>query len=141
MSLFSCPDGDIENGWISSINPLLWVDVMLVLLIIFLVIIGALSISIDRNFSGKSALMQSAGGDSVVISVDKAGNLYLNNTFAPDIQALSSLMQGIASRTPQPELHIRADADVQYAYVGQIIDTAQGHGFLQVHLITGPAQK
>ena len=51
------------------------------------------------------------------------------------------MMQSIATRNPQPELHIRADANAAYSYVGQVIDTAQGYGFSRVSLITEPTQK
>ena len=125
----------------TSINPLPLVDATLMLLIIFLVAFGVLSTSVPVNVPIKSAEIQGIGGNYVVVRVDKMGNLYLTDRFAPDIQALSSLMQGIASRNPQPELHIRADPDTQYAHVGQVIETAQGHGFSRVHLITGYIQK
>jgi biopolymer transport protein ExbD len=74
----------------------------------------------------------------VVISVDRAGNYYFNETYASDIQALSTLIGAIATRSPQPELHIRADANTPYAYIGQVIDTAQGYGFAKLGLITEP---
>ena len=73
-----------------------------------------------------------------MVSVDRVGNLYFNDSFAPDIQALSGLISQIASRKPQPELHIRADANAPYSFVGQVIDTAQGYGFARVNLITEP---
>jgi biopolymer transport protein ExbD len=47
----------------------------------------------------------------------------------------------VANRSPQPELHIRADANAPYAFVSQIIDTAQGYGFAKVGLITEPVQE
>lgn len=141
MALFSHPEGDTENGWIARVNPIPLLDVMLVLVIIFLVTIAMLGTSVPVNFPGISNQVQGTGSTYVVISVDKAGNLYLNDKFAPNIQALSSQLQGIASRNPQPELYIRAHAQAQYADIGQVIDTAQGHGFSEIQLITRPAQK
>ena len=111
-----------------------------ILLIIFLITIPIFGISVNVNLPAQAARGQ-GNADYVVISVDKSGELYLNNTVAPDIQALSSLMQSIASGNPQPELHIRADAQAPFAHVQQVIDTAQGHGFSRVSLITEPAQK
>ena len=138
---FSEPENGNDSGWMASINTTPLVDVMLVLLIIFLITIPVVSASVNVNLPVESAQWRDTSGDYVVISVDRVGNLYFNDAFAPDIQALSSMMESIATRNPQPELHIRADANAQYAFVGQVIDTAQGYGFSKVSLITEPAQK
>ena len=141
MALYSSQDKELDDGWLASINTTPLVDVMLVLLIIFLITIPVVSASVNVNLPVESAQWQDTSGDYVVISVDRVGNLYFNDAFAPDIQALSSMMQSIASRNPQPELHIRADANAAYSNVGQVIDTAQGYGFSRVSLITEPTQK
>lgn len=141
MALYSSQNSELDDGWLASINTTPLVDVMLVLLIIFLITIPVVSASVNVNLPVESAQLRDTSGDYVVISVDRAGNLYFNDAFAPDIQVLSSMIQSIASRNPQPELHIRADANAQYAYVSQVIDTAQGHGFARISLITEPVQK
>jgi biopolymer transport protein ExbD len=141
MTLYSTQDNELDDGWLASINTTPLVDVMLVLLIIFLITIPVVSASVNVSLPVESAQWRDTSGDYVVVSVDRVGNLYFNDNFAPDIQALSSMIETIASRNPQPELHIRADASAPYAYVGQVIDTAQGHGFARVSLITEPAQK
>ena len=141
MTLYSNQDGELEDGWLASINTTPLVDVMLVLLIIFLITIPVVSASVNVNLPVESAQWRDTSGDYLVVSIDRVGNLYFNDAFAPDIQALSSMMQSIAGRNPQPELHIRADANAAYSYVGQVIDTAQGYGFSRVSLITEPTQK
>ena len=140
MDLYSSQDGDGDDGdgWMAEINTTPMVDVMLVLLIIFLLTIPAVTATVNLNLPVESSRWRDTSGDYVVVSVDRVGNLYFNDTFAPDIQALSSLIGQIASRNPQPELHIRADANAPYSFVGQVIDTAQGYGFARVNLITEP---
>ena len=140
MNIYSDPgNADDDDGWMAEINTTPMVDVMLVLLIIFLLTIPAVSATVNLNLPIESSQWRDTSGDYVVVSVDRVGNLYLNDRFAPDIQALSTLIGGIAGRSPQPELHIRADANAPYAFVGQVIDTAQGYGFARVSLITEPA--
>ena len=141
MTLYSNQDGELDDGWLASINTTPLVDVMLVLLIIFLITIPVVSASVNVNLPVESAQWHDTSGDYLVVSIDRVGNMYFNDAFAPDIQALSSMMQSIAGRNPQPELHIRADANAAYSYVGQVIDTAQGYGFSRVSLITEPTQK
>jgi biopolymer transport protein ExbD len=132
---------DDDDGWMAEINTTPLVDVMLVLLIIFLLTIPVVSATINVNLPMETAQRRDTSGDYVVITVDRVGNLYFNETFAPNVQALSSLISQVANRNPQPELHIRADANAPYSYVGQIIDTAQGYGFARVGLITEPMQE
>ena len=141
MALYSLQDSEPEDGWLATINTTPLVDVMLVLLIIFLITIPMVSASVNIRLPVESAQWRDTNEDYVVISIDRVGNLYFNDVFAPDIQRLSSMMETIASRNPQPQLHIRADANAQYAYVGQVMDTAQGFGFARVNLITEPARK
>ncbi len=139
MNIYSDPgNSDDDDGWMAEINTTPMVDVMLVLLIIFLLTIPAVSATVNVNLPIESSQWRDTSGNYVVVSVDRVGNLYLNDRFAPDIQALSTLIGDIANRSPQPELHIRADANAPYAYVGQVIDTAQGYGFTTVSLITEP---
>ena len=140
MNLYAADDGQTEDGWLADINTTPLVDVMLVLLIIFLLTIPLVNATVNLNLPIESTQWRDTSGDYVVISVDRVGNLYFNETFAPDIQALSELMGEISSRSPQPDLYIRADANAPYAYVGQVVDTAQGYGFSKVSLITEPTQ-
>ncbi len=142
MAMYSASDGtDDEDGWMAEINTTPLVDVMLVLLIIFLLTIPVVSATVNLNLPIETAQKRDTSGDYVVISIDRAGNFYFNETFAPDLQTLSGYIAQVAGRNPQPELHIRADANAPYAYVGQIIDTAQGYGFAKVGLITEPVQE
>ncbi len=142
MGMYTANDGaGHEDGWMAEINTTPLVDVMLVLLIIFLLTIPVVSATVNLNLPIETAQQRDTSGDYVVISVDRVGNLYFNEVFATDLQTLSSYLGQVAGRSPQPELHIRADANAPYAYVGQIIDTAQGYGFAKVGLITEPVQE
>ena len=141
MSLYFNPDSEPDDGWLASINTTPLVDVMLVLLIIFLITIPVVSASVSVRLPVESAQWRDTSTDYVVVTVDRVGNLYFNDAFAPDIQALSGMMGDMSRRKPPPELHIRADANAQYAFVGEVIDTAKGYGFVRVSLITEPAQK
>jgi biopolymer transport protein ExbD len=140
MAIYTSQDED-DDGWMAEINTTPLVDVMLVLLIIFLLTIPVVSATVNVNLPIETAQRRDTSGDYVVITVDRVGNLYFNETFAPNVQALSSLISQVANRNPQPELHIRADANAPYSFVGQIIDTAQGYGFARVGLITEPVEE
>jgi biopolymer transport protein ExbD len=142
MAMYTASDGtNDEDGWMAEINTTPLVDVMLVLLIIFLLTIPVVSATVNLNLPIETAQKRDTSGDYVVISIDRVGNFYFNETFAPDLQTLSGYIAQVAARSPQPELHIRADANAPYAFVGQIIDTAQGYGFAKLGLVTEPVQE
>jgi biopolymer transport protein ExbD len=143
MAMYTAGDGTDnadDDGWMAEINTTPLVDVMLVLLIIFLLTIPVVSATVNLNLPIENAQQRDTSGDYIVISVDRAGNLYFNETYAPNLQALSSMIGQVATRNPQPALHIRADANAPYSYIGQVIDTAQGYGFAKVSLVTEPLQ-
>ena len=142
MNIYTQSEGAGEggdDGWMAEINTTPMVDVMLVLLIIFLLTIPAVSATVNVNLPMESSQWRDTSGDHVVVSIDRVGNLYFSDTFAPDLQALSGLIAQVASRSPQPDLHIRADANAPYRFVGQVVDMAQAYGFARVNLITEPA--
>ncbi len=135
------PDGDDED-WLAEINTTPLVDVMLVLLIIFLLTVPVVSASINLRLPVQTAQQQDTSGDYVIISINAAGQLFLNDFFLPDLQALSEqiapLAPGANSR-PRVQLHIRADGDAPYSAIAPVIDMAQGFGFAQVSLLAEPS--
>ncbi len=132
------PDDD-DDGWMAEINTTPLVDVMLVLLIIFLLTVPVVSASLQLRLPVQNAAMQDTSRDYVIISVDAAGQLFLNDSYMPNLQALSSEIAPLAARVPRVQLHIRADGDAPYSAIAPVIDMAQGYGFAQVSLLTEPS--
>lgn len=141
MALSLQATDDEDEGWLAEINTTPLVDVMLVLLIIFLLTVPVVSANANLRLPVHSSQPRNTSGDYVVISIDRAGQLFANEASVADVQQLSDLIAPIASRQPQPELHIRADAAVPYSAVGPVIDMAQGLGFSKVALMTEPSPK
>ncbi len=133
------PDSSEEEGWLAEINTTPLVDVMLVLLIIFLLTVPVVSASVNLRLPVQSAQQQDTSGDYVVISINAAGQLFLNDSFMPDTQTLAEQIAPLTSRQPRVQLHIRADGDVPYSSVAPIVDMAQGFGFAQVSMLTEPS--
>ncbi len=48
------------------------------------------------------------------------------------------MLRGIARQEPQPEVHIRGDANVRYQFVGQVLVATQKIGIRKVAFITEP---
>ncbi len=132
------PDDD-EDGWLAEINTTPLVDVMLVLLIIFLLTVPVVSASVNLRLPVQNAVQQDTSRDYVIISVDAAGQLFLNDSYMPNLQELSGQIAPLAARQPRVQLHIRADGDAPYSVIAPVIDMAQGFGFAQVSLLTEPS--
>ncbi|NJM44315.1 MAG: biopolymer transporter ExbD [Brachymonas sp.] len=132
------PDTE-DDGWLAEINTTPLVDVMLVLLIIFLLTVPVVSANVQLNLPVQTAQSQDTSGDYVIISIDAQGNLFLNSTPAPSLQALSDALAVVGNQpqgTQRVQLHIRADGAAPYAAVAPVIDMAQGIGWAQVSLLT-----
>ncbi len=132
------PDTD-EEGWLAEINTTPLVDVMLVLLIIFLLTVPVVSASVNLRLPVQTAQQQDTSGDYVIVSINARGELFLNDSFMPDVSVLSSQIAPLASRQSRVQLHIRADGDAPYSAIAPVIDMAQGLGFAQVSLLAEPS--
>jgi biopolymer transport protein ExbD len=131
------PDQD-DDGWLAEINTTPLVDVMLVLLIIFLLTVPVVSASVNLRLPVQTAQLQDTSRDYVIISVDAAGQLYLNDRFMASLQDLSAQIEPLAARQPRVQLQVRADGNAPYSAVSPVVDMAQGYGFAQIHLLTEP---
>jgi biopolymer transport protein ExbD len=104
-----------------------------------LLTVPVVSASVNLRLPVQNALQQDTSRDYVIISVDAAGQLFLNDSYMPNLQELSGQIAPLAARQPRVQLHIRADGDAPYSAIAPVIDMAQGFGFAQVSLLTEPS--
>jgi biopolymer transport protein ExbD len=122
----------------STINTTPLVDVMLVLLIIFLITIPVITKTMVTNLPKAVNIPTQTKPENVTVEVDVKGNIYWNAKLLHDRGELLELIKSAAVLKPQPELHIRADADTRYEAVGRVINTIQRGGLVKVGFITEP---
>jgi len=130
-------DGD-EDEFNSSINTTPLVDVMLVLLIIFLITIPVVTKTVQVELPKETNVPTQTKPENINISVDKDGNIYWNDKAIPDAAALLEKMKEVAVKDPQPEVHIRGDANTRYESVGRVVFICQRAGIVKVGFITEP---
>lgn len=127
-----------EEKTMSEINTTPLVDVMLVLLIVFMITIPVITHTVPvelpkvRNEATKTA------PENVNLSVNKDGQVFWNLSLVPDNATLLERLKSAAVLKPQPEVHVRADANTRYEYVGRVILNAQRAGIQKVGFITEP---
>jgi len=134
MSVGGSGEEDAVNA---SINTTPLVDVMLVLLIIFLITIPVVTKTIDLKLPTISNEATVTKPENIVIEVSKDGKTYWNNQLIR-FDGLLTRIQQVAVLVPQPEVHIRADIDARYEFVGRVVATAARGGIMKVGFITDP---
>ena len=130
------PDSDDEL--LGTINTTPLVDVMLVLLIIFLITIPVVTTSIKVDLPREAQQPIEPKPDNVILSVDAKGQAYLFDTPLKDRADLTAQLQALAQRKPQTEVHIRGDAQADFASVGRVLHAAQSAGIHKVKFLTDP---
>ncbi len=130
-------DGD-EDELNSTINTTPLVDVMLVLLIIFLITIPVVTKTVPVELPKETNVPTQTKPENINISVDKEGNIYWNERAVPDSASLLERMKEVAVKDPQPEVHIRGDANTRYESVGRVVFICQRAGIAKIGFITEP---
>ncbi|MGE5565841.1 MAG: biopolymer transporter ExbD [Parcubacteria group bacterium] len=130
----------------SEINVTPFVDVMLVLLIIFMVAAPLASVSVEVKLPEAVAKPRPNPPKPVFISIQKSGNIYIGD-FPTDVPSLGDdLRKAVGHRDPSKErIFIRADQEVRYGAFMQVMNALQDNGFYSVALIgtdtSGPGKK
>ena len=133
--------GKYTVGANSDINVTPFVDVMLVLLIIFMVAIPAATVSIKLDLP--PAIPPPPGTkvkEPILINIQQGGGLFIGetatslNTLPADLSTTLSQDDPTLPPTEQ-RVYIRADRTVKYGDFMAVMNTLQGNGFYQVALI------
>jgi len=133
--------GKFDLGQNSDINVTPFVDVMLVLLIIFMVAIPAATVSIKLDLP--PAIPPPPGTkvkEPVLINIQQGGGIFIGES-PTNLDGLpADLSKKLAADDPtlpptQQRVYIRADKTVRYGDFMAVMNTLQGNGFYQVALI------
>ncbi len=127
-----------ERSFNSTINTTPLVDIMLVLLIIFLITIPVIRNMIPVSLPNAVNIPTQTKPENIVIAVTKDGNVYWNHALVASSQDLLRHVEEVAVEKPQPEIHIRADKNVQYQAIGRVLYAIQRGGVVKVGFITEP---
>ena len=123
---------------VAEINTTPLVDVMLVLLVIFIITAPLLTHAIRLDLPAAQAPTASEKPETITVSIDPAGGLFWNNEPVADLPALSRRLADAAARSPQPELHLRADRETRYQRIAEVMSAAQQAGLGKIGFVTDP---
>ena len=128
---------DDTDDVMNEINMTPFVDVMLVLLIIFIITVPVMKHAVNVDLPRASSQREQVKPETVRLSVQADGSYYWNEARVAD-EALPALLQAEAAKDPQPDLHIRGDKAVRYERVAQAMAAAQQAGLRKIGFITEP---
>jgi biopolymer transport protein ExbD len=128
-----------EDEVIGTINTTPLVDVMLVLLIIFLITIPVVTTSVQVDLPKERHEIRQARPETVIVSVNKAGQVFVYDTPVQNQTDLQERLKKIAAMKPQPDVQIRGDAQSAFESVGRVMYALQLAGISQVGFVTDPA--
>jgi biopolymer transport protein ExbD len=120
----------------ADINVTPFVDVMLVLLIIFMVAAPLASVTIKVDLPTAVAKSSQSPPKPVYISIQKSGNLFIGD-FPTTIADLGpDISKAIGRRDPSRErIYIRGDQDVLYSQFMGVMNQLQDNGYYSVALV------
>jgi biopolymer transport protein TolR len=126
-----------------EINVVPYIDVMLVLLIIFMITAPLLTQGVKVDLpKARAEPIQPQKVQPVVLSVDREGRLYLNVGGSPetplDEQTVGERTRAELTRNPDVQVLVKADNAVPYGRVVQAMVVLQGAGASKVGFITDP---
>jgi biopolymer transport protein ExbD len=138
MAMGSLSDSDDEFNPEINTTPL--VDVMLVLLIIFIITIPVINQSVKIDLPRATSQPQELKPENINLDIDAKGQIYWNRE-AIDASQMAIRIATAAQKTPQPELHLRAERTTQYEKVAQVMAAAQTGGLTKIGFVTEPEKK
>jgi biopolymer transport protein TolR len=121
----------------SDINMTPLIDVMLVLLVIFMITAPLMTSSLKLDLPKSDAAQPSDTPQFVSVAIDAAGKLYFGEEqLAPE--ALAQRIAAAARKNPQTEVQLRADTNVPYGRVAELIGVVQKAGLNRIGFIAEP---
>jgi biopolymer transport protein TolR len=119
----------------SDINMTPFIDVMLVLLIIFMVAAPLLTVGVPLDLPQTQAKPLNIDQKPVTLSIDDRGRIFLNENQIEEGQIVAGL-QGAAKQGFEERIYVRGHKKVDYGRVAQVMAIVTTAGFKKVALIT-----
>lgn len=134
---FGTFDSQGNNQPMAEINTTPLVDVMLVLLVIFIITAPLFHQAVEIDLPKVSANRIDEKPEVIQLAIDANGGIFWNGEALPRA-GLEERLSAAAAR--QPELHLRADRNVRYEHVADVMGTAQRLGLSKIAFVTEPGR-
>ncbi len=129
--------GGNDDRLMSEINVTPFVDVMLVLLIIFMVTAPMMIQGVDVSLPEATSKPLESLQEQLVVTIDKNNQVYINDFHVGSENLKEKLMQ-ITKNQKADEIYLRADKTVAYGMVVYVMSEIKGAGIEKLGMITDP---
>lgn len=129
-----------QNKPLAEINVTPLVDVMLVLLIIFMVTAPMLSMGIDVNLPRVQSKSVDVAEEKLVLTISEGKEIFLNKT-KMQLGELNPKLEAIFANRVDREIFLRADKNVPYGFVVEVMSEVRKAGVDKLGMITEPPEE
>jgi biopolymer transport protein TolR len=132
--------GGNNNSFMSDINVTPFVDVMLVLLIIFMVTAPMMTQGVDVALPEATAEPLPAEKEHLMISIDNKATIFINDV-PVTVDDLNEKLKRIMSNRSDREVYLKADKDIPYGTVVRVMSEIKLAGVEKLGMVTVPPIK
>jgi len=125
---------------LAEINVTPFVDVMLVLLIIFMVTAPMMMQGVDVNLPRTTTQAIPSEEERLVISITAKRDIYLNE-YKISLDSLRRKLEAIFQNRPDRAVFLRADETLPYGFVMEVMAAIRQSGIKRIGMVTEPLQE
>jgi biopolymer transport protein TolR len=129
-----------RGGAINEINMTPFIDVMLVLLIIFMVAAPLMTVGVPLDLPQTKAAQLNVDAKPVTLSIKATGQVFLAENELTDEGIVGKIAE-VAKQGFDERIFMRGDKKVDYGRVAQVMSIVTSAGYKRVALVTEPDQK
>ena len=129
------PSGSGKYLPMAEINVTPFVDVMLVLLVVFMVTAPLLTVGVTIDLPETTAPVLAGQDEPLSVTVNASGQIFLQETEV-ELRELVPRLTAITQNKPDTRIFIRGDKAIAYGVVMEVMGTLNEAGFVRVALVT-----
>ena len=126
-----------DQGMMSEINVTPFVDVMLVLLVIFMITAPMMTQGVQIELPKADSPSLPQPDDQITISITKEGQYYIGKREL-EMEEIKAELRSMVEKNPKQEIFLRADGKVPYEKVAELMANCTNAGISKIGMITDP---
>jgi biopolymer transport protein TolR len=119
----------------SEINVTPFVDVMLVLLIVFMVTAPLLSAGVPVDLPEANAKPLAIEKEPITVTIDSQGRIFIKDAEIPSDELIAKLSDAVGGKLDE-RIYIRGDRSVSYGAIMKVMGDINGAGFRNIGLVS-----